>query len=295
MAAKTKEDAQLFELVTESLKPGNMDALNRIFLDHGARAPDVIWDPKRGDLRNSLLRQFHDTATRLGDENGTLTVETLQLEKFGQLMDWLMLVEKNADGEFTYLYYGRAIADAYGQDMSGKTVEAFGGHITSFFAALYDAVSERGVWAYSEHEPPKSVFVRSWHRLIVPLAGREGNVSRYLVMNVPENELSAGLELMVDPVFVIGEDKEVIYFNSAAQQLFKLSRKGDTPKSLEALTGIELDARMTPSEMLKARRREDSTELATRGAIVERLIVTTSAAQLRGSAYYVVVMRMLGA
>ena len=295
MAVEAKNSNQIFDLVSEVLRPGHVDDFRRIFLDAGAGLPAVIWSPERSDIRNSLLRQFYDACKELAADTGEIAADDLSLDSFGALADWLMLVDLGADGELRYLYYGGAIADVYGKDMTGQKVRSIGGYISGFFAAVYSATSERRTWVYTEHEPPLTVFVRSWHRLIIPLTNKDGTISRFLAMNVPENELSTGLELLVDPVFVINEDRHVVFCNEAAQTLFRLPRKLEAEKELSDLTGIALDTSMSPSEMLKSRRREDTTELALRGAIVERLVVTTSAAQLRGKAYYVVVMRMLGA
>jgi PAS domain-containing protein len=151
----------------------------------------------------------------------------------------------------------------------------------------------RGERAYSEHEPPRVIFVRVWQRLIVPLYDEKGDVERILALNVPDNELRAGLELMVDPVFVLHANETVVYLNRAAHLLFSTPSNA-TGQSLEALTGIPLESTLTPEDMLRQHKIEDSVRLTIRESIVERLVMTVSATQYRDETFYVVVMRLIG-
>ena len=127
----------------------------------------------------------------------------------------------------------------------------------------------------------------------MPLTDRRGKIARFLVLNIPDNELRSGLDLMVDPVFVLTSEKTVVYANRPAKKLFKLEQ---TPQNadFEQLTGLTLDARLSPAEMLSQHRVDDTVQLAVRDAIVERIVMTVSATQHRGCAFYVVVMRKIG-
>ncbi len=284
---------ELAERVAESYVPDRTDAVRQLFNDAGARAPDVIWSPGTNELRNPLLRSFEEKCRSLATD-GRLRKADFDLGDFGGLAGWLMLLEPVENGEdFQYLSYGASIAESFGTDMTGKRTSAFGGHISTFFLGLYRAVLRRREWVYSEHEPPKEVFVRLWQRLIVPVFDDDGLVSHILVLNVPDNELRAGLELMVDPVFVLRADETVVYYNRAAQTLFHI--RADNPRrSLEDLTGIPLETVHSPEAMLSQQKIEDSVRLTLRETIVERLVMTVSATQHRDEAFYVVVMRLIG-
>ena len=283
------------DLVADSLAPDGPDTLRQLFNAAGARAPEVIWSPKEAELRSSLLRSFARICDRYRDSRGAIRSNAIRLEDFGGLTEWLMLIDVDKDGaDFVYTFYGSSIAEQYGRDMTGKRTSEFTGHIGTFFAGLYKAALKRGETVYSEHEPPASVFVRVWQRLIVPLSDAEGRIIRFLVLNVPDNELRAGLELMVDPVFVLTADEKVLYANRAAQTLFGAASHQSAPETFSALTNVPLDIALSPDEMLSQHRVEDSVQLTIREDIVERLVMTVSAAQHKGAAYYVVVMRMIG-
>ncbi len=292
--ASPDNSGDIIDVIADSLTPRQTDVVRHLFNAAGARAPEVIWSPDEAELRSPLLRQYAGICRRYMTPDGKVPTTAIRLEDFGGLTEWMMMIDLVDDGQdFRYTFYGAAISEHYGQDMTGRLTSDFSGHIGTFFAGLYKAVHRRGEIAYSEHEPPINVFVRVWQRLIVPLTDKSGKIARFLVLNVPDNELRTGLELMVDPVLVLTSEKRVIYANRAAKTLFKLSgtaQNGD----FEQTTGLALDVRLSPAEMLSQHRIDDTVQLTVRDTIVERLVMTVSAAQHRGTAFYVVVMRMIG-
>ena len=294
MVSHTSTDSDIADLVAKSVAPDGHDAVRQIFNDAGARAPEVIWRPGAADVRNPLLRQFQAICKGY-KVDGRVPAKALRLEDFGGLTEWLMLL-KPVDGgtDFEYLAYGSSIADSFGSDMTGRRTSEFGGYISTFFLGLYRAVLEEKACVYSEHEPPRNVFVRVWQRMIVPLFDDAGEVARILVLNVPDNELRAGLELMVDPVFVLRADESIVYANRAAQNVFRFSAAEAMGQSLEAASGVPLELGWAPEDMLSQHKVDDSVRLTIRDGIVERLVMTVSATQHRDAAFYVVVMRLIG-
>ena len=283
------------EAIRESLLTGDTDVARRVFISHGARAPEIIWAPKDAEIRNPLLRQFAEICRASSAANGKFLAADFRMNAFETLGDWLMLIDIDKDaGGYRYLHYGTAIAESYGQDMTSRLTSDLGGHIADFFCGLYAAVEIKKEHVFSEHEPPLGIFVRTWQRLIVPLFDGNGVVTQFAVLNIPDNELRVGLELMVDPVFVLTEDKTILYANRAAHSLFSLDTPLDRTQTLAKLTGISLGVSMSAADMLSRRVVEDSVQLALCGAIAERLVMTVSAAQHRGHAFYVAVMRMIG-
>ncbi len=288
------EDAPIAAQIADSLMPGQKDALRRLFNDHGARAPTILWSPGAQELSSPLLRRFAEHCTAWMTDAGRVADTAFDIDQLEGLRDWLMLIEPAGDDGYRYTYYGQCIAEYYGTDMTGKTTRTFGGHIAQFFEGLYEAAKRRREWAMSEHEPPQGVFVRSWRRLIVPMFAPDGDtVTRFAVLNVPENELRAGLELMPDPVFVVGGDETVHYANQAARRMFELPAQRAPGARLRDLTGIALDDQQSPTELLLNQTVTDSVQLRVKGGIAERLIMTVSAAEHRGRALYVVVMRLI--
>lgn len=206
-----------------------------------------------------------------------------------------MVVEIEGEGEdFVYSQYGNAIAEASGMDMRGRRTSEFGGHVSIYFNGLYRAILKVGDWVYARHESPLYIFVAGWRRLIVPLYGEDGSITRLAALNIPENDLSVGLELMIDPVFVVDHDHMVLCSNKAARGMFGFPPILSRAQTLEKLTGIGLNVPASPEELLAQNRVLDSIELAPNGSIMERLVMTVSAAEHRGQAIYVVVMRMIG-
>ncbi len=292
--AETNSEHDVVDLIAESFSPAPSNLVRQMFNAAGARAPDVIWSPKAVEIRNPLLRQFAAICRVLAREDGTLSDGPIDLDHFGELKEWIMMIEPvNGAVDFRYTYYGTGIAQNYGRDMTGHRSSEFTGHVGTFFTGLYAAMLARQETVYSEHEPPQNVFVRAWQRLIIPRTNDAGEISGFIALNVPENELRAGLELMVDPVLVVSEDQKIVYANRAAQTMFGLpSVRRD--EDFEPATGIPLSTHRSPVELLSHHLIEDSVQLTIRETIVERLVMTVSAAQYKDSAYYVVVMRMIG-
>jgi len=284
----------VIDLVAESFAPTAPNLVRQMFNAAGARAPEVIWSPTDVEIRNPLLREFAAVCRVLARDDGTLPDGDIDLEHFGDLKEWIMMIEP-VDGlnDFIYTYYGKGIAQNYGRDMTGQRISAITGHVGTFLTGLYSAMIARGETVYSEHEPPQNVFVRAWQRYIVPRTNDTGVVTDFLALNVPENELRAGLELMVDPVMVLTEDQKIVYANRSAQAMFELPAVR-RHEAFEPATGISLNTHRTPLELLTQHRIEDSVQLTIRDTIVERLVMTVSAAQYKDTAYYVVVLRLIG-
>lgn len=290
----TDTGENVVELITESLMPGHRDALRRIFNSHGARSPMIIWSPQNEEMQSAQMRRFAAICEEFADAEGRIKASAFDPQAFNSLANWIMVVAIEGD-EYRYLHYGRGIADFYGRDMTGETTEGFTSHIAGFFKALYRAAAERHEWVLSEHEPPARVFVRSWRRLIVPLSSDDGEeVTQFAVINLPENELRAGLELMVDPVFVLDAEQTVQYANRSARRMFGIDASNMVDSALKDLTTIDLDLPRSPGEMLAHEFTEDSVQLYLRDDVAERLVTTVSAAEHRGTAFYIVVMRLIG-
>ncbi|MGI1663472.1 hypothetical protein ACRDNQ_14630 [Palleronia sp. KMU-117] len=273
-------------------------ALRRIFNAAGVRPPLVLWSPADGELTEPLIRAFVRRIRAVADDLGRVRASDLRSETLGELSRWtLLLSEDGPDGPFRYRFVGENLLP-YGSrgDQTGTTPEDHGGYIGAFFGALYRATAERGEWVFSEHEPPRELFVRTWQRLVVPLYD-DGltRVTGFLVMAIPENTFRAGLDLILDPVFVLDDAQVVRYCNRAARHTFaQTSGSCACGITLHGATGIALDLRMTPTEVLARGETLELVELLPKAGLIERVAITVSATQHRGHAFYVVVMRMTG-
>lgn len=273
-------------------------AIRRIFNAAGVRPPLVLWSPSDGELTEPLIRAFVRRIRTVADDLGRVRASDLQPETLGDLSRWCMLLSEDApDGPFRYRFFGENLLPyATRGDQTGSTPDDYGGYIGAFFGALYRAAAERREWVFSDHEPPRELFVRSWQRLVVPLY--DDGLTRatgFVVIAIPENTFRAGLDLILDPVFVLDDAQVVRYCNRAARRSFKQTSGGCACGiTLRDATGIALDIGMTPTEVLARGEPVELVELLPKGGIVERVALTVSATQHRGHAFHVVVMRMTG-
>ena len=285
-------DPACLKLAAE-IEAGKMDLARTLFAQHDAPTPIVKWDPLPHDMRHPLIARFDHICGELLHTDGRILQEDFDFQRFASLHDWIMLVDVETGGhDFRYLHYGKGIAEHFGRDMTGRRTSEFGGHIGVFFTALYIAVVRRKERVLSEHEPPRRIFVRTWRRLIVPLIGRDGTVARIAAINLPENELRAGLEIIPDPVFVVDEDGAVRFANPAARTLSPQVRKGGYGGQLSDRCGIEIGVTMTPLEMVETAQVDNRLcRLRVGKAIADDFVVTVSATIHSDQAFYVVMIR----
>jgi len=272
--------------------------LRDLFNDAGTRPPLILWEPTEAEIGNPLMQAFARKMRALADAEGRVPATAISTESLGALGRWTLLVDvEGADGPFRYRHAGDGILPyATRRDMIDRTSDDYSDFLGAFFTALYRAAIKRREWVFSEHEPPREVFIRIWQRLIVPLFGEDGaTVTRFAVMAVPENTLRAGLDLIVDPVFVLDDAQVIHYRNRSAEGLFEtggVDPEGGT--TLKDVTGITVEVGITPSELLTRGEAIELVELVPRGGLLERMAVTVSATQHRGRAFYIVVMRPNG-
>jgi diguanylate cyclase (GGDEF)-like protein/PAS domain S-box-containing protein len=225
--------------LAEAIAADDHADLNRLFLAAKARPPLVVWRPDPAMLRSPVLvrleaawRQARDPAC------GLPAADAARALARGRDADWTMLLAPpdrpgataaTADGRrgrrrppldrFVYHHYGAGIARQYGRDMTGRTMAAFPGHIGTFFAAVYEAVRLRAEPIFTEHEPPATVLVRSWRRLVLPFADATGAVAGFVVGNIPESAVGTLLDVMHDAALVTDGDGLIRLANRAAAAL----------------------------------------------------------------------------
>ncbi len=214
-----------------AIAAGDLAAVERLFLAAKARPPLVVWRPDAAMLRSPVLSRLLDrwTAARPAPDQPPPPARAEMLLR-GTTADWTMqlcppLDTPPADGtpipleRFTYRHYGAGIARHYGRDMTGETLTAFPGHIGPFFAAVYEAVRLRPEPIFTEHEPPATVLVRSWRRLILPFAEPGQPPCCFVVGNIPESAVGTLLDVMHDAALVTDGDGRIRLANRAASDL----------------------------------------------------------------------------
>jgi len=280
------------EKLTDDLLPGAGGQLAKLFESEGRPPPRMVWSPKSSDYSNPLISRFAQTCHALAQPDGRVLARDFNVDAFRPLQDWLLHLDIEDDGKvFRYLHYGDGIASVRGLSMLGKTTEAFGGHISTFFSAVYRAVLLQKDWILTVHTPPHKVFARQWERLIVPLFDDAGSVAQFTVLNVPDNELRPGLDIIPDPVLIVDEDMIVRYANRVAREVFGHQDHLETHMTLFAYSGIDTDMPAPPGELVKSQAVHDVVSLVLRDTMIQRFMLTISATQQWGTAYYVITMR----
>ena len=290
---RTVSDAEANDIdrLTYSLASGSLDEAQELFAAYDAPAPMVLWAPREADLAGPLLSEFATACDRLSEGAPTLPEDSVSPEAFAGLERWLMIVNIQPDERFVYRYYGTGIAEHYGRDLTGSASDTFGAHISVFFTALYRAARLRKERVLSTHEPPRDVFVRLWRRLVVPMTDGNGRVTGFAVLNLPENGLRAGLELIMDPVFVVEEAGRVRFTNAAAREAYDAAALAGGSSDFTRVTGIPLPDDETPFSLHRRQIHLRTTELVDRGGMIERVAMTVSTVEHRGGCFSVIQLR----
>ena len=239
------------DMLAGSLVFGRIEQIAELFSTHHRRAPLIIWSPAMNELPHPAIRAFAKACLSMGDGRQHLNAEQFDVRKLSDLVRWLMLVDVCEGGsDFVYTYYGQGIANYYRTDMTGSRTSQFGTYISAFFSSLYRAAMIRRDWVLSEHEPPDSIFVRRWCRLVVPLTDGLGEVVRFAVLNIPDNEMRGALDAVPVPCMVADAELMLVHANPTATKLLEQIGISDAEKALPRIFGSSLAIEDPPTRLL---------------------------------------------
>lgn len=159
-------------------------------IQDGLESPiDVIVDPDEGDLIDARHRRLrHHWWAALRARERLPGRDDFPFGFLAEIDDFVMIVAK-AGADLRYETYGKAIARAYGRDMTGRFVCEFPSIVSQLFSSVYRTCMSQQVPVFTRHKPPPTVRVAYWLRLIVPLGeAGPGEVTHFLVCNVPLGE-----------------------------------------------------------------------------------------------------------
>ena len=154
----------------------------------GARGPAVVWRPAVARPAASQLRFLLRYWLDLAATPPMPPASAIDAVEMRAALGYIMLVDVVDGGrDFRYRLFGSTIAAVSGFDMTGKLVTSHPAspYVVEFALAVYRAVLARGEPLLTEHGPPNSVNTHAWHRLVLPLAGPDGALSRFIVGNLP--------------------------------------------------------------------------------------------------------------
>jgi hypothetical protein len=173
---------------TAAIVAGMVDDIRTTFRAQGARGPDIVWQPSAERLAAPQLRFLRRYWTDLARGRAMPRAGDIDAIEMRPALGYVVLLDVIAGGrDFHYRLFGSLIAAASGFDVTGKRVSQHKAspHIVEFALAGYGAALARKEPLLTEHGPPPGVDVFAWHRLILPLAGETGAVTRFLIGNVP--------------------------------------------------------------------------------------------------------------
>lgn len=250
MALPSAANAPALSSLALEIANGKIDQVRALFAQAGAPAPTIVWSPDPSLHSDRRMRRFVERCDKLGLPGGPVPDCLAIPEMFGPLSEWMMILRYDDQGDLIYDHYGSGITHAYGTDMTSASPRDFPGHIAPFFTAVYAAAGARGERVLTRHQPPKQVFVTSWHRLIVPLEHLDGKISGFIVLNLPENSLRAGLEILPVAVLIVDDGKIVRHANRCAREAFDQARFGPWTRSLFDYAHIDLRLLVPPGDLL---------------------------------------------
>jgi hypothetical protein len=187
------DDHDAVRAAGDALAGGDTHAVDAIFLIKNQCAPVIVVDPALPSLdlpqHVQLMRYWRQLPRAEGADlpaRAALRAEDLH----GGLGD-LMLLETDPSGvDFVYRVYGSNIAINAGQDWTGWSTGAMGlktgSGIGLFYRAVYVAAARLRKPIYTEHNAMSYQAPSVWRRLVVPLAGADGQAAWFLVANLPE-------------------------------------------------------------------------------------------------------------
>jgi hypothetical protein len=181
-------DADTLDRITEELARGETAGIDALFLARGAPKPLVLPRPEEADLKESRLVDLYRYWRALPTVDGVPRADMVDPIDVASTLRIVMLLEVVERGrDFRYLIYGQEIAERFGENMRGRLTSEMPvpANVSALFIGGYRAVLGTRAPLLTEHAAPPTVSVTQWRRLILPLAGPDGEVIQILVGNLP--------------------------------------------------------------------------------------------------------------
>jgi len=168
---------------TEAILAGEIGTIVRVFMQHGAGAPELVWEPSPEQLPAPPLRFLAEHWRRLAPAAGPPHRRHIDPLELRPALGYLMLLEPVDDcRDFRYRLYGSELSRISGLDMTGRLLSQ---HVISRYAAdfgiaVYRAAALRGRPLYSSRSPVGAEDTNRWARLALPFVDDDGTVTRIL-------------------------------------------------------------------------------------------------------------------
>ncbi len=276
--------------LTKTLSEMDFGAVSDLFAQNESGSPSVLWNPSVFDISDPIIKSFAEFMEAPGIDAYLLSEGIPFQGETHAFEPWIMVLEPTSDHlDFRYLKYGFEIAAMFGRDLTGDHTSDIGGYISEFFIALYSAVMLRKQCVLSVHVPPPGVFATAWRRLICPLMDDLDRVRMIAAVNVPDNDLRAGLEALPDPAFVTQMDGTMMYANASAQKLF--GEPSLPRRQLSEFCEISIELPSDIEGFARAKSSTISQTIGSRNQVLVHFELRVSATFFRGTPYFIVQLK----
>lgn len=177
---------------------GDLAPVQSVFRGYGADGPYVFWPPFEDQLGSAQLRFLMRHWSELAGGRSMPGIEQIDPLAMRPALGYVALLDVVEDGwDFRYRVFGSVLAAVSEFDMTRRLLSAMKAspYIVNFALAVYRAALLRGQPLFTRHSPPAAVSGTVWHRLVLPLAGADGSVVRFLTGNMPTSRTGRPIAL----------------------------------------------------------------------------------------------------
>jgi hypothetical protein len=132
-------------------------------------------------LRHPELVALYHFWLHHGGTDGVPSAADLSPAQLRRWLDNLVVMDIIRHGEPRYSYYGANLAQAFGIDMVGKTIDQLPAPQRSVLAQEYDMVRTQLKPASRTYTANFDGSVQTWERLLLPFFDTEGEVEKIIV------------------------------------------------------------------------------------------------------------------
>ncbi len=166
-----------------------MTGARRIFDIHvdGLDEPmRVVANPNDDDLIDARERAALKAWRKVRfSRNAVPRRQELNSDLLGQLSANLMELDVLPDGDLVYSHCGKAVAAAFGENVTGRRTSELPTPISKVFLSVYQLAIKHPMPFATRHSSPLDE-VGYWHRLILPVdAAESGRARRFVVCSLP--------------------------------------------------------------------------------------------------------------
>jgi hypothetical protein len=164
---------------------GRIGEITALFESLGSMSPRVDWDPTPKTFEADRLQRLNDYWHGLAD-GGLPARSAFYPEHVVYVLGNVAVIDLDNDTDsLRYRLFGTAIAERYGADLTGTTVNETGGNLARYFAAAFRAVLAKGRPLYTRHLPSEDSPIRDCQRLILPFGDANGVAQHLVVAHLP--------------------------------------------------------------------------------------------------------------